>query len=88
MRLTSPAQAVDRGIGYLPRERRTEGLVLFLPVAATGGLFGVPHEIMIAAALLIIGDIVQRRTRFGRYSEAIDAGEAAMRRASGWTVRK
>ena len=34
VRLTSPAQAVDRGIGYLPRERRTEGLVLFLPVAA------------------------------------------------------
>jgi ribose transport system ATP-binding protein len=34
VRLTSPAQAVDRGIGYLPRERRTEGLVLFLSVAA------------------------------------------------------
>jgi ribose transport system ATP-binding protein len=33
-RLTSPADAVDRGIGYIPRERRTEGLVLFLPVAA------------------------------------------------------
>jgi ribose transport system ATP-binding protein len=34
VRLTSPAQAVDRGIGYLPRERRAEGLVLFLSVAA------------------------------------------------------
>jgi ribose transport system permease protein len=43
----------------------------------TGDFFGVPHEVMIAAALLIIGDIVQRRTRFGRYSEAIGAGEAA-----------
>jgi ribose transport system ATP-binding protein len=32
--LTTPADAVDHGIGYLPRERRTEGLVLFLPVAA------------------------------------------------------
>jgi ribose transport system ATP-binding protein len=31
---TSPADAVDRGIGYLPRERRTEGLVLFLSVIA------------------------------------------------------
>ena len=33
-RLASPADAVDQGIGYIPRERRTEGLVLFLPVAA------------------------------------------------------
>ena len=32
--LATPAEAVDRGIGYIPRERRTEGLVLFLPVAA------------------------------------------------------
>ena len=29
-----PAEAVDAGIGYIPRERRVEGLVLFLPVAA------------------------------------------------------
>jgi ribose transport system ATP-binding protein len=34
VRLARPAQAADRGIGYIPRERRTEGLVLFLPVAA------------------------------------------------------
>jgi ribose transport system ATP-binding protein len=33
-RFASPAEAVDGGIGYIPRERRTEGLVLFLPVAA------------------------------------------------------
>ena len=32
--LTTPAEAVDLGVGYLPRERRVEGLVLFLPVAA------------------------------------------------------
>ena len=34
VRLTSPSAAVDVGIGYVPRERRTEGLVLFLPVSA------------------------------------------------------
>ena len=34
VRLASPAEAVDFGIGYIPRERRVEGLVLFLPVAA------------------------------------------------------
>jgi ribose transport system ATP-binding protein len=34
VRLTTPAEAVDLGIGYVPRERRVEGLVLFLPVAA------------------------------------------------------
>jgi ribose transport system ATP-binding protein len=34
VRFTTPAEAVDAGIGYVPRERRVEGLVLFLPVAA------------------------------------------------------
>ncbi len=34
MRFTNPAEAVDAGIGYIPRDRRVEGLVLFLPVAA------------------------------------------------------
>ena len=34
MKLKTPAEAVDLGIGYIPRERRVEGLVLFLPVAA------------------------------------------------------
>ena len=33
-RFATPAEAVDAGIGYIPRERRVEGLVLFLPVAA------------------------------------------------------
>jgi ribose transport system ATP-binding protein len=33
-RFTTPAEAVDAGMGYIPRERRVEGLVLFLPVAA------------------------------------------------------
>ncbi len=32
VRINSPADAVALGIGYIPRERRTEGLVLFLPV--------------------------------------------------------
>ena len=30
--LAKPSDAVSRGIGYIPQERRTEGLVLFLPV--------------------------------------------------------
>jgi ribose transport system ATP-binding protein len=34
VRLTTPAEAVDFGLGYMPRERRVEGLVLFLSVAA------------------------------------------------------
>jgi ribose transport system ATP-binding protein len=34
VRMTTPAEAVDLGIGYVPRERRVEGLVLFLSVAA------------------------------------------------------
>jgi ribose transport system ATP-binding protein len=34
VRLTTPAEAVDFGLGFVPRDRRVEGLVLFLPVAA------------------------------------------------------
>ncbi|MBB5221853.1 ribose transport system ATP-binding protein [Amaricoccus macauensis] len=34
VRFANPAQAVDSGVGYIPRERRVEGLVLFLPVSA------------------------------------------------------
>nr|WP_026304458.1 sugar ABC transporter ATP-binding protein [Kaistia granuli] len=34
VKLRTPAEAVDIGVGYVPRERRVEGLVLFLPVAA------------------------------------------------------
>ncbi len=34
VRIAKPADAVQHGIGYIPRERRTEGLVLFLSVAA------------------------------------------------------
>jgi ribose transport system ATP-binding protein len=34
VRFATPAAAVACGIGYLPRERRVEGLVLFLSVAA------------------------------------------------------
>ncbi len=34
VRLRSPSDAVALGIGYVPRERRTEGLVLFLSVTA------------------------------------------------------
>ena len=33
VRFASPEQAVRKGIGYVPRERRVEGLVMFLSVA-------------------------------------------------------
>src|ERR1700735_5762091 len=33
VRLAVPSQAADHGVGYIPRERRTEGLVLSLPIA-------------------------------------------------------
>jgi ribose transport system permease protein len=38
---------------------------------------GVHHEIVIGALVLLLTHIVQSRTRFGRYSAAIGAGEAA-----------
>src|SRR5262249_23308771 len=43
----------------------------------TGETFGIPHEVVIAVILLLLADLVQRKTRFGRYSAAIGAGEAA-----------
>ncbi|RWF13722.1 MAG: sugar ABC transporter ATP-binding protein, partial [Mesorhizobium sp.] len=33
VRFGSPEPAVRRGIGYVPRERRLEGLVMFLSIA-------------------------------------------------------
>ena len=50
--LETPADAVDRGIGYIPRERRVEGLVLFLPVSANitlGDLESLTHYGLIDA---------------------------------------
>jgi ribose transport system ATP-binding protein len=42
VRLTVPSQAADHGVGYIPRERRTEGLVLSLPVAVNMTLSSLP----------------------------------------------
>ena len=39
--------------------------------------FGIPHEIFIGAVVLLGAHLLQSRTRFGRYSAAIGAGEAA-----------
>jgi ribose transport system ATP-binding protein len=42
VRLTDPSQAADHGVGYIPRERRTEGLVLSLPIAVNMTLSSLP----------------------------------------------
>src|SRR5215469_323719 len=42
VRLTAPSQAADHGVGYIPRERRTEGLVLSLPIAVNITLSSLP----------------------------------------------
>jgi ribose transport system ATP-binding protein len=42
VRLTAPSQAADNGVGYIPRERRTEGLVLSLPIAINMTLSSLP----------------------------------------------
>ena len=43
----------------------------------TGSSFGIPNGLFIGAALVLLVHVVQSRTRFGRYSAAIGAGEAA-----------
>lgn len=44
-------------------------------------LAGVPNVIVIAAIVAVAGTLLQRYTRFGRYSAAIGAGEPAARAA-------
>ena len=43
----------------------------------TGLTAGIPHEVVIGAVVLLLADLVQRRTAFGRYIAAIGAGEVA-----------
>lgn len=43
----------------------------------TGRSFGIPNGIFIGAVLVLLAAVLQSRTRFGRYSAAIGAGEAA-----------
>jgi ribose transport system ATP-binding protein len=42
VRLNAPSKATDHGIGYIPRERRNEGLVLSLPIAVNITLSSLP----------------------------------------------
>jgi ribose transport system permease protein len=43
----------------------------------TGTVFGIPNVVIIALIVLAIAHVLQSRTRFGRYSAAIGAGEPA-----------
>ena len=43
----------------------------------TGTSLGLPHEVIIGAVVLALGLFLQRYTAFGRYSQAIGAGEPA-----------
>ena len=43
----------------------------------TGTVFDVPNVVVVGLIVLIVGHILQSRTRFGRYSAAIGAGEPA-----------
>jgi ribose transport system ATP-binding protein len=51
VRLTSPDQAAALGIGYIPRERRVEGLVLALPI--------VPNITLASLATVMTGGAIQ-----------------------------
>jgi ribose transport system permease protein len=43
----------------------------------TGRSLGIPHDVLIGLAVLLLAHLLQSSTRFGRYSTAIGAGEAA-----------
>lgn len=53
----------------------------------TGKTLGLPNELLIAAAVLVVGLFLQHFTPFGRYSKAVGSGEAATH-ASGVNVRR
>lgn len=44
-----------------------------------GGLFGISWPILVFALVVLCGEIVMRRTRFGRYCEAIGSNEKVAR---------
>ena len=63
--IASPTEAVARGIGFIPSERRTEGLVMMLPIAANitlarldvvEGPLGIRHQ----AERRLAADWIQR----------------------------
>jgi ribose transport system permease protein len=60
----------ERSITLLTSERGYQTWI-------TGTLFGVPNVIVIAVVVLAVAHTIQSRARFGRYSAAIGAGEAA-----------
>ena len=64
--IISDAQAITMAAG----ERAYLGWI-------TGDSLGLPHEVIIGAVVLAVGLFVQRYTAFGRYSQAIGAGEPA-----------
>jgi ribose transport system permease protein len=64
--IISDAQAITMGVD----ERAYLGWI-------TGDSLGMPHEVIIGAVVLACGMFVQRYTAFGRYSQAIGAGEPA-----------
>jgi ribose transport system permease protein len=64
--IISDAQAITMG----ENERAFLGWI-------TGRSFGLQNEVVIGAVVLVVGLFVQRYTPFGRYSQAIGAGEPA-----------
>jgi ribose transport system permease protein len=64
--IISDAQAITMGAD----ERAYIGWI-------TGNSLGLPHEVIIGAVVLALGLLLQRYTAFGRYSQAIGAGEPA-----------
>ncbi len=78
--VTLAAAGVWTGIGLLISNATSvpigvEGRDLSLWI--TGTTFGLPNELFIAAAVLLLGLFIQHYTTFGRYSRAIGSGEAA-----------
>jgi ribose transport system permease protein len=60
----------ERSITLVDTERAYLGWI-------TGNSFGIPHEVLIGLLVLLAAHVLQQHTRFGRYSAAIGAGEAA-----------
>ena len=74
VRLASPSAAAAHGIGYIPRERRTEGLVLFLPVAANMTLASLER--------VARGGLIDYRRENGAWRQAGSTSSGSARPAS------
>jgi ribose transport system permease protein len=71
--------AIARGFGYLIIQSKMRSVEESTRVLGTTQVFGLPLPIIIMAVMIVIGHLLLKKTRFGRYALAIGDDEIAAR---------